>query len=323
MQLIFRIRRLRQNFWVALLLALPLLGLAIWLRFLLGEALEGVPFITLFPAILIAALIGGLWIGVIVTIVCAVAAIYWFLPPYESMQLIWPSGVIAMLFFLGISAFQLYVVELFDRALDALERERDRSAVMFRELQHRVANNMQFIAGLSHLQRRAIAADPSIAEAVVADMHHRLETISRIHRRLYDPSALSLPLTQYLQEMCTDVLDASGAKNIVCVVEALPTSFDITRLITLSLLVNEIITNSVKHAFSDGRAGTISIRLDREADNYALTIADTGRGLPDDFALEHARGLGFGIMQGLVGQLGGEMEFVSDGGTTMRVTFPA
>jgi two-component sensor histidine kinase len=321
MNLIFRIRRFRQNFWLGLLVALPIFAAALLVRYLFGDALPGVPFITLTPAILLAALIGGVWVGLAVTVLSGIAAAYLFIPPIGSLQIGW-AGAVIMALFVVTSGIQLYVIELINRALDQLEIERDRSAVMFQELQHRVANNMQFIAGLLHLQRRVIDANPALAGDILADTQHRFETMARIHRRLYEPAALAMPTTQYFQGLCTDVLQASGARNIVCVVEALAHELDIQRLVTLSLLVNEIITNSVKHAFADGRPGTISIRLDREAENYALTVADDGRGLPEGFSLDQSSGLGFGIMRGLVAQLNGELEFVSGVGTTTRVVFP-
>lgn len=321
MNLIFRVRRFRQNFWLALLAVTPIFCAALLLRYLLGDALQGVPFITLFPAILIAALIGGFWVGVAVTVLSGLAAAYWFLPPTGSFMLD-PNGLMVMGLFAVTSGIQLYVVELFTRALDQLEVERDRSGVLFQELQHRVANNMQFIAGLLHLQRRVLGNNPSLAADMLADTQTRFETMARIHRRLYEPSVLTMPMTQYFQSLCMDVLQASGANNIVCVVEALADTLDIQRLVTLSMLVNEVITNSVKHAFVEGQPGTISIRLDREAQNYALTIEDNGRGMPVGFDAEDSSGLGFGIMRGLAAQLGGELQFVSNGGTRTRVVFP-
>lgn len=321
MSLITKIRDLRQHFWLALTISLGLFVFAFALRFAFGDALGYVPFITLFPAILVSALIGGLWIGVGVSILSGLAALYFFIPPYHSFALVWPEGVLTMIFFFLTSGIQLYVIDILNRSMDEVAAERDRSAVMFQELQHRVANNMQFVASLLRLQERAIEADPSSAPQLVADIRRRFETMARVHRRLYDPAGMSLPLTQYFQELCTDILDASGAKNVVCVVNATHVDLDPQRMLTLSLLVTEAITNSIKHAFKDKEQGNLSIAFDRNDTGYVVTVQDDGPGLPAGFSVERSPSLGFRIMRGLATQLGGEITFGGPGMST-RLVFP-
>lgn len=321
MSLITKIRDLRQHFWLALTVSLGLFAFAFSLRFAFGEALGYVPFITLFPAILVSALIGGLWIGVVVTILSGIAALFFFIPPYHSFALVWPQGVLTMIFFFMTSAIQLYVIDILNRAMDEVAAERDRSAVMFQELQHRVANNMQFVASLLRLQERAVEADPKSGALLLAELRKRFETMARIHRRLYDPAGLSLPLTQYFQELCTDVLDASGARNVVCVVNATHADLDPQRMLTLSLLVTEAITNSVKHAFKGQDQATISIQFDRADAGYVVTVQDNGPGLPDGFVIEKSPSLGFKIMRSLATQLGGQITFGGPGMST-RLVFP-
>ena len=126
---------------------------------------------------------------------------------------------------------------------------------------------------------RTLEAAPQDAATVLNDAENRLQTIARIHRRLYDPAIIDMPLSSYLEGFVKDILDASGANNIVCVIEVPPVSFDLTRLVTLSLLINEVITNSIKHGFGGRESGTISIKLDRQAQNYVLAIKDDGRSL--------------------------------------------
>lgn len=321
MPLIDKIRTLRQNPLPALTLSLLVFALAFALRFAFGELLGGVPFITLFPAILFAALVGGIWIGVGVTLLSGLFAIYWFLPPYHSFALKWPEGIVTIAFFFLTSGILLYVIDMLNRATDDAARQRDRTTVMFQELQHRVANNMQFVASLLRLQERAILSDPKAGARLLGDIRKRLETMARIHRRLYDPAGVRVPMTQYFQELCTDVLDASGARNVVCVVNALHAELDPQRMLTLSLLVTEAITNSLKHAFKGGEQGTISIGFERGDDGYAVTVQDSGPGLPEGFSIENSPSLGFKIMNSLAGQLGGEITFSGPGMST-RLVFP-
>src|SRR5687768_12226431 len=99
MRLVNSLRRLRRNRpWLALAMALGIFVIAFLLRFFLGDTLQDVPFITLFPAILLAALVGGLWAGVIVAILSGIAAWYLFLPAADSFDLFWPRGAVNMLF---------------------------------------------------------------------------------------------------------------------------------------------------------------------------------------------------------------------------------
>jgi two-component sensor histidine kinase len=159
---------------------------------------------------------------------------------------------------------------------------------------------------------------PTGAQAIEA-AQNRLELMARIHRRLYDPHALSMPLSEYFEGLCGEILEATGAKNVVCIVEVSPVAFDLRRLMILSLLLNEIVTNSVKHAFVNRPKGTISIRLDRDAGRYALTVKDDGRGLTPS----PAKGLGFNIIENLAGQISGVVTVSGDAGVTTRVVFPA
>ena len=322
MNLVTSLSRLRRKRpWLALAISLGIFLLALLMRLVIGDALQDVPFITLFPAILIAALVGGLRAGIVVTLLSGVAAWYWLMPPEDSFALHWPHGVITMVFFTITAAIELYVIRALNLAVDQLSLERDQNAVLFQELQHRVANNLQFISSLLRLQRRTAATDKLKSEKILDAAESRLELMARIHRRLYDPAAIRIPLSEYFQGLCTEILEATGAKNVVCVVETSPVTLDLRRLMMISLLLNEVVINSIKHAFSDQQKGTISIKLDQEATNFALTITDNGCGfLPDAVG---AKGLGFSIMENLATQLGGEISFSGEKGMTTRILFPA
>jgi two-component sensor histidine kinase len=291
-------------------------------RYAFGDALKVVPFITLFPAILIAAMVGGLRAGILVAVLSGLTAWYWFVAPVESFWLPWPDGYLIMIAFVITAAIQLYVIRTLNLAVEQLSRERDQSAVLFKELQHRVANNLQFVSSLLNWQRRTAATDPVAGAKALDIAQNRLELMARIHRRLYDPESIRLPLGRYLEGLCQEVLEATGAKNVVCLVEVPPVSFDINRLMAISLLLNEAITNSVKHGFNGREGGTVSIRLDQDAaDRYALSIEDDGNGLaPGTVAPD---GLGANVMRGLVAQLRGEITFSGAKGMTTRIVFPA
>jgi two-component sensor histidine kinase len=318
------ILRLRKRPLLGFAVALVVFLVAVSLRSSFGNELYAVPFITLFPAILIAALVGGLWVGVIVTMLSALAAWLWFLPPSATTALHWPDGYLIWALFALTCAIQLYVVQTLNRTIDKLSLARDRSAALFKELQHRVANNLQFVAAMLRMKRRVLELDPSAGERLFESAQSRLDTMARIHRRLYSPESLELPIGEFLRGLCTDILAARGAQNVKCLVQAADVSFDLQRLVALGLIINELVTNSAKHAFTDREGGTISISLDQNlSKQLILTVKDDGRGLPPGLDLINGKSLGLLILNGLAAQLGGELSWIEQpAGTAVRLAFP-
>jgi two-component sensor histidine kinase len=320
-ELIFR---LRKRPLLGLAVALGIFLVAVWLRSSFGNGLYNVPFITLFPAILISALVGGLWVGVAVTALSAVAAWLWFLPPSATTALHWPDGYLIWALFVLTCVIQLYVVQTLNRTIDKLSLERDRSAALFKELQHRVANNLQFVAAMLRMKRRVLELDPSAGERLFESAQSRLDTMARIHRRLYSPESLELPVSEFFRGLCTDILTARGVQNVRCLVKAEDVSFDLQRLVALGLIINELVTNSAKHAFTDGEQGTISISLEQNSTKHLiLTVKDDGRGLPQGLDVINGKSLGLLILNGLAAQLGGELSWIEQSrGTAVRLVFP-
>lgn len=317
-----RLRPIRMHPWLGYTAGFAVFAAGFALRYAAGATLDSVPFITLFPAILVAALMGGLGVGLLVAVLSFFSGWYFFLPPAVSWSVRDGDTIAALVFFWIAAGIQLFVIEALHRAVDGLSAERDRVGVLFRELQHRVANNMSFVASLLRLQRRLVETKPESALPVFDQAQNRLETMARIHRRLYDPHSADLALTAYFEGLVKDILEAAGAKNILCVVEMAPAKFDLTRLVTLSLLVNELVTNAIKHGLAGRDSGTVSVRLRQEAQNYVLAVEDNGKGMTEEPA-ESGGSLGLTIIRSLATQLGGEVSWVVSGGTTARVAFPA
>lgn len=158
---------------------------------------------------------------------------------------------------------------------------------------------------------------------MIDEARARIETMARIHRRLHDPNSVDLAVGVYLDELCRDVLSASGAPGVACTVDAPVMTLDIRTLTALSLFVTEVMTNSIKHAFPEGRGGTIAVRLERRDENrLELTIADDGVGLAPDKVAKPGHGLGLRIIKALGAQLRGEYSVESKDGTTTRLVFP-
>lgn len=322
-------RGVRNQPLVAYLLSAALVVAAVTVRWVAEPYLpSGYPFLTFFPAVIVATFVGGLGPGIVSGVLGGIAAWYFFIEPDFSFGM--DSGTaVALGFYIFVISIDIALLHFMQTTAASLENERRRSdqlaadqRTMFRELQHRVANNMQFLSALIHMQKRQIGADPGAARKVLDDTEERLRAIARLHRRLYDPANANLPVGEFLQELCTDLLDAANAQNIVCLVDAHQVVFGLNHLTTLSLLVVELVTNALKHAFEPTQKGVIKIQLQPlEDDSYSLIVADNGKGFRPSAQDNRRTSLGAMIMQGLAAQLNGQLTYRSEGGTVACVQF--
>jgi two-component sensor histidine kinase len=320
LRMIEHLRPVRKNFWYGSTAGLLIFAAAFLLRDMPGWLTEQVPFITAYPAMLIATLVGGLRIGLMVVGMCLIAAWYVVLPPSASWTLSDDAGIVTLILFWMLAAAQLYFIDALDRAADAMTAERDRAGALFRDLQHCAANNMLLVAGLLQLQREAILGNPSNAAAAFDQVLTRLEVMSRIHQRLYDPEISQCQLTSYLKELVKDALQAVDASNIVCVLEVTQIDFEPARRMILSMIVHELVMNALKHAFPGRQSGIILLKLVCEEKTVVLSVQDDGTGFA---GYPHGRAsLGITIIHSLAAQLGGDVTWECTVGTAVRVAFP-
>lgn len=311
-------------------LALLAFALALGARFTLADILmQGFPYLTFFPAVILTAFFCGTRAGVLCAMLSGLAAWYFFIPPGWTFD-VGAQGFLALAFYVVIVGVDIALIHYMHTASARLRAEQqvihdlyNVQTTMFQELQHRVANNIQFIASLLMLQQLKLPGD-SQASLALEEARSRLESISRIHRRLHDPADADQPVAHHLQLLTSDLLAAAGQSNVSCAINAEPLNFDLSRLTTLSMLVAEVVTNSLKHAFEDSQRGLISISLQREEDQrLLLRIADNGRGMPQQFNPRTSQRLGFKIINSLAEQLGGEARYRNDNGTVVEVQLVA
>jgi two-component sensor histidine kinase len=308
----------------------PLLGimagaaffvLASALRWRLGGMSEGFGPMTFLPAILLAGLFGGIRVGLAVAALCTLVAWVMFFPPYGTFTLATPHRITVAIFVLT-AALELYVIRTLNLAIHELSESRERSNTLFRELQHRVANNLQFVSSYLWSKRKSLAADSAGAAALDA-ARARLDMMSRVHRRLHDPSSVDHPVGEYLKLLCMDLIKASNTPDIRLTVRADPAAFNLETLMTLSLIVAELVTNSLKHAFQGREDGEIMIGIACRKGICSLTVADDGSGMPENAEAARKGSLGQDILQRLARQLHGEISFERGAGTVAKLDFPS
>jgi len=287
----------------------------------------GYPFLTFFPSVILVTFLAGLWPGIVTAIVSTFSAWYLFIPPPHTFAF-HPGAVLALGFFVAVISVDILVIHVMNTALDRLEAERRRSAeltrqsqVMFSELQHRVSNNLQLVSALLMIQQSKIA-DPA-ALKVLEQARARVATLGRLHRMLHDPNQQDVDLARYLRDLCRDVIDAAGAPHVAWTVEADPVSLPSDKLVPLALIVAELISNALEHAFPAGRPGRVSVTLAKLDGALRLAVRDNGPGLPPGFDMEGQTSLGLQIVRSLAAQLGGQVKMETDNGTVASLEFPA
>ncbi|MBB3358595.1 MULTISPECIES: sensor histidine kinase [unclassified Novosphingobium] len=317
--------------------------LALSLRWVADDLFPpGFPFLTFFPAVIIATFIAGRGPGMVCAILSGLAAWYFFVPPEFSFA-INTQVATAMLFYTGVVAVDIVLIDGLTRRQRQLEESEARlaemaanQALLFKELQHRVANNLASVASMLRLQRRQIERNPALALPLIDRADQRIEMMGRVHRQLYDPAVQTKPISEILASAVNLAREMADADAVDVDVVTEDVRLEVGRLLPLVLLLTELLANSFKHAFAPGQPGRIDVRLERVDDaRLCLTVADNGRGMPAADPADHIpggvrtrRGLGTAIIAGLVAQLGGSHRVRSgtDGaanpGVTTVVLFP-
>ena len=316
MNLLFAARRLRQVWWMRIAIGIAMFALAFVVRW--SIKVDGFPFITFFPAVLAAGMLGGVSAGAICAALGLVAARFFFTSASFYLGLNTATSLVPLLLFALAAGIELLLIGLLNRAIDELWLARERSNTLFRELQHRVANNLQFVAALLHLQRKT----PLSKDAALVAAQLRLDVMGRIHRKLYDPANADRPVTEFLHDLGTDLIQSAGAGNVTLEVADAPLKLSFEKLVPLALMAAEIVTNSLKHAFPDGRPGSIAIKLEAgPASLCTLVVADDGVGFSDARPNGAQEGLGRRVIDSLAAQLDATTASSCEHGARVAITF--
>jgi len=267
------------------------------------------PLALIYPAVTLATLFGR-WLAGLLTLVATMAytVIFLMMSPggltlmHDSDG---PRVVVNSIVLLGM----IVLLEIFRRAIAQANAERDRQIergeLLLRELDHRMKNNFAAVASLLQMQGQR-ATDP-VLRAELASALSRVESIATAHRFLYRGGAPAgkIDMADYLRELCgalETALLSSERVRLRCTAESV--MFDRDRAALVGLIVNELVTNAARHAFVDGRAGTITVAFRAVDDGHELAVEDDGCGLPDQ---PSGGGLGRRLITAFVGEAQGEL----------------
>lgn len=192
--------------------------------------------------------------------------------------------------------------------------------ILLREIHHRVKNNLQLVSSLLTLQGRSI--DDSAAQQAINEGKNRVRSMALIHQDLYNKENLmGIGVKQYLEKLTIELFQTYriDQDRIKLFKEIQNIELDVDTMVPLGLIINELITNSLKYAFSEDKTGMISVKLQEVDSKLQLSIKDNGIGYSQSNVRENS--FGSTLISALTEQLGGEMVINSDDGTETIITF--
>jgi PAS domain S-box-containing protein len=196
---------------------------------------------------------------------------------------------------------------------------------LLKEVHHRVKNNLQVVISLLNLQTTRIQNREVLD--TLEETRNRVRSMSLLHETLYRSQNMArVNLAHYVETLCAHLFRTygRGTAHVELVNRMIPVELSPDQAVPCGLIVNELVTNALKYAFPEARAGQIVIELqEREKRRLVLTVSDDGIGLPRDLNIEAAQTLGLQLVGMLTEQLHGTVEILQDGGTTFRIAFEA
>ena len=204
-----------------------------------------------------------------------------------------------------------------------IETQRDEKEVLLKEIHHRVKNNMQVIISLLSIQSGYTKDEAALA--LFDEAKTRIRSMALIHEKMYQTGDLAkIDFQDYIMALTNDLIETYAIDtDIFLDIKIDKVKFNIDTLIPLGLLLNEVITNSLKYAFKNREKGKITIHLllNEDANLYTLTIGDNGIGMPQEMFDKEEGSLGMELIKIFTTQLDGEIERLPDEGTIFKIVF--
>jgi two-component sensor histidine kinase len=207
---------------------------------------------------------------------------------------------------------------------DSLEELVAEKETLLREIHHRVKNNLQLISGLLDMTRMS-SSDES-TNSILTDLMLKIQTMAQIHTRLYESKQFGkISITGQIRDQVTALSNIFSHKGheISCTINPGEVFLPVDQALPCALVINEILSNTYKHAFKGRKTGTIEISALQVNGQIRITIRDDGVGLPDNFDIGRSNSLGITLIRTIVQiQLKGSLMFKSQKGTEICMEFP-
>jgi len=218
-----------------------------------------------------------------------------------------------------------HLEELVEERTAQIKASLEEKEVLLKEIHHRVKNNLQTVSSLLNIQSGYIKDKQ--AQEVFTNTRERVQAMALVHEKLYQSKDLSkIDFAEYIQGLVTQLFDSYSleAGQVREKINVVPVLLNIETAIPLGLIINELVSNSLKHAFPGNRSGELRVTLERSEDehyDYALIIRDNGVGFPESLDFRHCDTLGMVLVSILVKQLHGVIQLDRNKGTTFTIKF--
>jgi PAS domain S-box-containing protein len=213
------------------------------------------------------------------------------------------------------------ITEKKEAQVKLLESLREKE-ILLKEVHHRVKNNLQVISSILNLQIDHVGGDEQLI-ALLRDSQARIRSMSYIHESLYQRKNFnSVDIGAYIGSLARNLMmshSLDGRVSLKTDVDSVELGLD--QAIPCGLMINELVSNALKHAFPSGASGEIDISVKRAGEVVRITIADNGIGLPEEFDVERDANLGLQLVSTLIGQVDGRLEREPGPGTRYCITF--
>lgn len=232
----------------------------------------------------------------------------------------------ALLLIAALFAFRAYRVKRkgeaeVKRQKAVIEEQLKEKELLLREIHHRVKNNLQTVSSLLSIQGRGIADET--AKQAVNDSRLRVKSMALIHQDLYREGDLTgVQMEDYVAKLASGLVTSYGMSDRVQLdLRVRPINLDVDTAVPLGLILNELITNALKYAWPNGRAGLLTVRMDEADGALVITVTDNGVGIQDAAAVASGgTGFGLGMIRTFAGKLKAEHTITGNNGTTVRLT---
>ena len=193
--------------------------------------------------------------------------------------------------------------------------------LLIKETHHRVKNNLITISGLLYLQSQHI--EDADAKKVLLDSQNRARAMALIHQKLYSQENLeSINLNYYFKQLLDEVVKTyTFGDKVQYILDVDDIALDTDTSLILGLIVNELVSNSLKYAFTENEEGTINVSLHQNNGEFVLKISDNGNAISDDINIENTGTFGLTIVNLLTNQIGGNVSVKRDDGTEFIIKF--
>ncbi len=258
-----------------------IVGVAAMLRFAVGAPLDHYPLLLFFPAVFLCALLFDKGSGFFATILSGLVAAYLFIGERGSFMIA-AHDTLPLAIFVLIGFTMAGVTEALRKTVARLAEAERAKGLLLEELGHRIKNDLAIISSTIRLQ--AQASDLPAVRQALEDANARLLVVSSVQDRLRgDPNGGSVELANYIEGLCSGLGDVlRGLRPIAVRVDCDTARVDSTTAVSVGLIVNELVTNSLKYAFPDGRGGTIEVSVHSQGERITIQVADDGAGCPTD-----------------------------------------